>query len=278
MIRCTDGAASEQLAGTATVARQWWLFEVPGSWGSDAVTTCRIPAISALTSSPDRRVLLVRRPGRHPASDSPVRMWVVDATNPGSVPLGATLPDPGVILDDLARIALTPDPDAPILAVCTNARRDLCCGIDGRALVAAIGEHPGLWECTHLGGHRFAATAIQVRRSMIYGRLTHDAALELLTAPGDARLDLARGRTCLDPPAQAAELALLNAGIPAVSSSARVVHASDDRCSVTFATTEGSFHAVGMHRVPGQPRPASCDAEPEPYADWQVETISKTSD
>ncbi|HEU5385864.1 MAG TPA: sucrase ferredoxin [Streptosporangiaceae bacterium] len=46
--------------------------------------------------------------------------------------------------------------------VCTNGKRDRCCAVRGRPVAAAIADATGwdTWESSHLGGHRFAATAL----------------------------------------------------------------------------------------------------------------------
>ena len=51
--------------------------------------------------------------------------------------------------------------------VCTNARRDQCCALLGRPLVATFVDKPPtpdtqIWETSHLGGHRFAPTFVDL--------------------------------------------------------------------------------------------------------------------
>ena len=122
------------------------------------------------------RPVLVRRPGRRP-SDGPTRIFFADTTPPAPRTTVLRVVDPA----ELASIAF-PDADAPLpgeavadpmLLVCTHGRRDRCCAVDGRALaraVAATGESD-VWESTHLGGHRFAPTALVLPTGYLYGRL-----------------------------------------------------------------------------------------------------------
>jgi hypothetical protein len=50
-----------------------------------------------------------------------------------------------------------------MLLVCTNGRRDVCCALWGqRFYAAAAALLPNVWQTTHLGGHRFAATAVSL--------------------------------------------------------------------------------------------------------------------
>jgi hypothetical protein len=268
--RCAIEAAAEPLAGTAPRARWWWLIEVPGSWSRQAVKDCRIPAVRALTSHDQRRVILVRRPGRHPATDdrAPLRVWFAGAM-PGDPPVRlAVANDPGEILDWPIEGPTTavPDPHAPVLAVCTNSSRDLCCGIDGRALVNALADDPGVWECSHLGGHRFAPTALHVPTGLVYGRLISDAARRLLAqGPNADTAAWLRGRSALAPHVQAAEVELLERGVVPDLNALRV-ESTDDSALVAFVGAP----ALRLRRASGNERPESCGGTPVASASWQV--------
>ena len=66
-----------------------------------------------------------------------------------------------------------PDPD-PLLLVCANGRRDRCCGHEGGRLADALWRGPHadrVLTCTHLGGHRFAPTALLLPVGALHGRL-----------------------------------------------------------------------------------------------------------
>jgi len=270
MTRCAEGAAQEPLAGTAPRARWWWLIELPGSWGRDAVKDCRVPAVRALTSDEQRRVLLVRPPGRHPATDprSPLRVWIAGAL-PGDPPVRlAVAEDPGAIRE--WPIEGPPDavadPQAPILAVCTNSSRDLCCGLDGRALVQSLADAPGVWECSHLGGHRFAPTALHVPTGLVYGRLTEAVARHLLSGEPDTSSAVwLRGRSALDAPAQTAEVDLLRRGISPDPRDPQIALEAGDTV-VEFAGAP----SVRLRSVTGVNRAASCGGVPEVAVSWEV--------
>ena len=270
MTRCAETAATESLAGTAPRARWWWLIEVPGAWGRQAIADCRVPAVRSLTSDEHRRVLLIRRPGRHPAVDAqaPLRVWIAGALPGDPPPRLAVAEDP----DEIRGWPITgppsamTDPNAPVLAVCTNASRDACCGIDGRALVASLSGSPGVWECSHLGGHRFAPTALVVGSGLVYGRLTEPVARQLVAAGTDPDTSAwLRGRSALDPAAQAAEAHFLARGIAPDVTGVRVEQRAPDRAHVTFP----GLDAIELERVPGEPRPASCGGEPEAWSAWR---------
>ena len=61
-------------------------------------------------------------------------------------------------------------PDARAVGSCAHEERDRCCGLDGRALVDAVAG-PDVFAASHLGGHRFAATAMVLPTGYVYGRL-----------------------------------------------------------------------------------------------------------
>ena len=165
------------------------------------------------------------------------------------------------------------DPDGPILAVCTNSSRDLCCGLDGRALVNALADEAGLWECSHLGGHRFAPTALHVPSGLVYGRLTEPVARRVMSqgrhtgGPDTESVAWLRGRSALEAPAQAAEIAFLSQGIqPDLASP--TVHMTDDEAMVSFT----GLPTVTLRCVDGGARPEQCGGESLPARSWIVTT------
>ena len=271
-MRCNAAAVAEPLAGTAPLARWWWLIEVPGPWGKRALEDCHVPVVRALDSNPRRRVLLVRRRGRHPAADptAPLRVWIAGGLRGDPPPRVAMVddheallgwPDSGPPGDD-AR----PDPHAPVLAVCANAARDLCCGLDGRALVQDLDDDRA-WECSHLGGHRFAPTALLVAEGLVYGRLTTPIARGLLdNGPTPSSARSLRGRSGLPPVAQAAEAHLMDrSGLPILGEPA-IDESESARSIVTFP----GHSPVHLSRTTGTPRPASCGTAPEEWSGWRV--------
>ncbi|MFL6014288.1 MAG: sucrase ferredoxin [Gaiellaceae bacterium] len=94
--------------------------------------------------------------------------------------------------------------------VCTNGARDPCCAIRGPAVAQALArELPGqVYECSHLGGHRFAANVLVLPEGLCFGRLDARTAVALAAEleAGRLPLDHLRGRTALEPEQQAAEI------------------------------------------------------------------------
>ena len=85
---------------------------------------------------------------------------------------------------------------------------DACCALRGRPLARTM-PAPGptdVWECSHLGGDRFAANALVLPHGFYYGQVPGDGA-ELVAAHsrGQVALPWLRGRAGVPPPAQAAQ-------------------------------------------------------------------------
>lgn len=214
-------ARGDDLAGTASTVRSFLLIEYRGAWGVDALRDARLPEglgdhLARSGRSAGVRVLLVRRPGRR-AHRAGVRVFAARAAGAGSWLEAGTL---GTIDDvrglDLAALGggRSPglDPCAgPLLAVCTHGRHDACCAERGRPVAQALAKSrhaDAVWECSHIGGDRFAGNLLVLPRGLYYGRVAPAAALEVADAAseGHVSLDHLRGRSDLPMPVQAAEI------------------------------------------------------------------------
>jgi hypothetical protein len=149
-------------------------------------------------------------------STTGVRVWVGHASPTPTLRVGL-VETPEVVSDwslaDIAEGSLRDwgrvDPD-PLLLVCANGRRDRCCGHSGGRLADALWRGPHarrVLTCTHLGGHRFAPTALLLPVGALHGRLDETSATALLrdAAHGEMGAETLRGHSTLDEPAQAAE-------------------------------------------------------------------------
>jgi hypothetical protein len=94
--------------------------------------------------------------------------------------------------------------DLPLALVCTHGKHDVCCAIDGRPVAERAADDPrvDVWECSHLGGDRFAANVLWLPSGLLLGGLTPattGAAIDAVLA-GRVPLEAFRGR-CGDPAA-----------------------------------------------------------------------------
>jgi hypothetical protein len=167
-------------------------------------------------------VLLIRRPGRRPAPA--VRSWAVVDSRPGHERVGwGRWSDPAELLD-VPLDAPAGTPGGPLYLVCAHGRHDPCCAIRGRPVAEALeAARPGsAWECSHVGGDRFAANVIALPHGLYYAHVSAAAAPALAAAyeRGEVRPDLLRGRSAFAAPAQAAQhharLALAETGLDAL--------------------------------------------------------------
>ncbi len=223
--QCSVAAAvrQEPMVATASQVRGWLLVEVRGAWGSDAIHDSalgeHIPAHfkDGLRAGRIRAVCI--RSHQRAAADG-VRLFAGVAHRPGRRPTRLWRRDVGSladVVDAVAGLAVDrrPDPewervDDPLVLVCTNGRHDQCCANAGRPLVRALRESPWadrVWECSHIGGDRFAANLAIVPHSLYFGRVEAPDAARLLDAFDAGRLDLThfRGRTSFSLAEQAVE-------------------------------------------------------------------------
>jgi hypothetical protein len=130
-----------------------------------------------------------------------------------------------------------------------------------------LSDSPGVWECSHLGGHRFAPTALLVGHGLVYGRLDVDAARTLIDeGPGLSTASFLRGRSALPAPAQAAEAHIVARGSAPDVSGVMIEASAPGQARVDFP----GHGMVEVELVPGDARPASCGGLPEPYSTWCV--------
>lgn len=213
--RCSELAEQrgDPRAGSAAPVSRWLLVEQPGPWGREALTDSRIEAsvargLAARAARADVRVLLIRRPGRTAAAAT--RRWAVVTSAPGAERVWwGDFADDRQLLDlPLDGSAGTPSPD-PVYLVCTHGRHDRCCAIRGRPVAAALAAHrpTATWECSHVGGDRFAANVVLLPHGLYYGQVTAATVRRVVDAyeSGHVVPELLRGRSSLALPAQAAQ-------------------------------------------------------------------------
>lgn len=236
-----DHADNAPVYGTAASARFWLALEQNGPWGRNAAVQSHLPRelgreLEQRCAVAKGRLSLIRRPGAHADLRPAVRRCYVawsgasgTAAGPAALLLGAEIVDPADLLrldldalahgdvDKVIRSLPGLHPTAPVLLICTNGRRDVCCAVRGRP-VAAAGQrsHPGrVWECSHTGGHRFSPTGVLLPWGRTLARLDDRVVGDVVLAADDGRLPANllgprhdRGWSALSPREQAAESAV----------------------------------------------------------------------
>jgi hypothetical protein len=146
---------------------------------------------------------------------------------------------------------------SPLHLVCTHSRHDPCCGRLGRPLARAlaasaeVGER--VWECSHVGGERFAGNLVCFPHGLYFGRVDPAAGERIVAAyeRGEIDLDHFRGRAGDPFVVQAAEYFLRRGrGLLGVDDVEVVERRSLDGhgVEVVLATPDGRF---AVHVIPG---------------------------
>ena len=212
-LRCADTAEQrgDPREGSVPYAFGWLLIEHPGPWAPQALEDSGLPGgvVSALVAVARRagaRPTLIRRPGRD--GGRRLRRWAAVDSRPGqeSVRWGSYQ-----TVDELAGLdPATGSPSTdPVYLVCTHGRHDTCCAVRGRPVAAALAaDRPEqTWECSHVGGDRFAANLVVLPHGFYYGHLSPGAAGQIAAEYEAGRVDprCLRGRCSLPAPVQAAQ-------------------------------------------------------------------------
>ncbi len=267
--RCQQASSAdgEQLAGTAPTERDWLLVEYSGAWGAQAVAESRLPDLvrERLAGLGGVRVQLIRRyAGAGGAGIRLFRASLGEDPRVRTLRVGSASDLLDVLVGDVDGAGPIDergwsDHSDPLLLVCTNGRRDLCCAEFGRPVAAELSRRwpEATWETTHLGGHRFSATMVLLPSGVTLGRLSPQTAPTAVAEVLAGRMpaEVARGRAGLSARAQVAELHLREALALAELESVRIL--AEDQWSVTCLTPYGE-RTVHVVAEPGPDRRLSC--------------------
>lgn len=206
----------DPLYGTASAGVAWLLLEVSGGWGASAFRespSILDPALGLAivrrAEAAGMRIAAIRRPGRR--TPTPRWRWFIAGSTPGQESLvGGEVTSPSDYLDLPLDGSGGHPVDGPLVIVCAHGRHDQCCAVRGRGVAAAIAaRYPEeTWECSHVGGDRFAATMILLPHGLSYGRVDEAAdPAGIVTLYTQGRLDdsLFRGRSAYPHAVQTAQ-------------------------------------------------------------------------
>jgi hypothetical protein len=239
----------EPLGATASRIDRWLLVEYRGLWSSDALAGSglsdqvkgRLRALRA--AQPHTRLLLIRRPDRrhHPN----LAVYVADSRQ-GQERLARLEIAHHEDLRDVDPSETAIEIDEPLFLACTHGKHDPCCARYGRPLFEALSEQlsaESAWQCTHVGGDRFAGNAVCLPYGLYYGRVERDEVPALVDEYLAGRISLAhyRGRSCWPFAVQAAERRIrAEEGLTGFDDlSLAGVTQDGDRWTVSFTTRAG---------------------------------------
>ncbi|MEU2024578.1 sucrase ferredoxin [Streptomyces sp. NPDC016469] len=219
---CADAARArgDALPGTAPYGLVWVLVEYHAPWPANGYDGLALdPVTKSLLYEAARavraRILLIRRHGRRPVDAGPPR-WAVlryDATGAHRQQWGTWERDEDLALAAAALGAPGEPGHPPVVLVCAHGRHDTCCALRGRPVAGALSERWAdlVWECTHVGGDRFAANVLVAPDGVYYGGLDAASSVAVVEQHLAGRVDAEhlRGYTDLFPAQQAALAAVL---------------------------------------------------------------------
>ncbi len=210
---------------TASHVQRWLLVEQTGPFSGESVPAGRIGRaalghLSRLARNVRARLVLIRRPPGV-AVENGLRAYYADV-RPGWEGLATMLVDEAALTElNLDDLGWTPV-NTSLYLVCTHGKHDPCCAIRGRPVAAALANElePGrIWECSHVGGDRFAGNVVALPSGLYLGRVEADevsAVVELIDS-GRVPVHYLRGRSCFIPAVQAAQhFARTQAGLRAL--------------------------------------------------------------
>lgn len=296
-------ATNETLAGTVKPSSIFFLIETSGGeldrWGSDAVKNAANdsaigPSLLHLQSVPGAKILFIRRPRSQGMS------FYAAITNQNQPRIyRAELDDYADLLQlDLASLAPDAGPRlngrpmrevAELYTVCANGRHDPCCAKHGtpvyHELLVQAGQE-NVWQTTHIGGHRMAATMIAFPHGIVYGHVDPPDVEAIVTnqRAGYMLPHKYRGRGAFSGhdlgedahKAACAAEAFLREELRAYRIDDLRLDTLDenggDDWQIHFRSADGRAHAVHARASMSPPRPTSCGdpAKPMPQHDLSL--------
>ena len=173
----------DPMLGTAFPAARLLLVEQPGAWGLNGLRESRFDAgaaaaLEARARAGGIRVQAIRRPGRTPRGA--VRRWALVDTRDGAESLrwgtyDARRRPARPAARRLRRRARRPRRSTSSARTASTTPAARCAA--GRSPRRSPQLRPGrVWECSHLGGDRFAANVLVLPAGLLYGRVLPFAA------------------------------------------------------------------------------------------------------
>ena len=298
-------ALEETLAGSFKPADTFFLIEsnLPdyGGWGSGAVKAASssgefAPFLRHLQGTPRAKILFIRRP----LADG-MNFYIALTNQPEPKIYHAELDGYADLLGlDIASLAEAGAPGIngremtqidELYTVCANGRHDPCCAAYGAPVYQEMARQAGedrVWQTTHIGGHRMAATLIAFPQGIVYGHVDpHDVeSLVMNHRAGYILTHKYRGRGCyagqvLD---EAAHLAA-GAAEAVIREEARiyglddlrlrdVIDLNDGQWRVSFRGRNGATYTAEVGTRMSAPRRTSCGDEPKPMPQHDVRLLA----
>ncbi len=279
-------AAEEDLIGTAEPVHHWIAIELRSGWGRNPIDHANLPPavrarlVELVARVPRTRVVFIRRDGTPPPG---VQVYVARTRESGSVLRAARVS----AIDDVVSIPFERFFDAdepigddaqPIALVCTHGQHDSCCGLRGYPTFEALSRrYEHVWQCSHVGGDRFAANVVVLPAGIYYARVEPGDAEAIDAALRNGRIVLRhyRGRSCYDRAAQVIETVVRRAHRLMHLDDVRVLDVQSTRPQVWIGSASDSSGTVHTIEVIERRTSAvgflTCSAKKqEPWREYEV--------
>jgi len=199
-LTCSEAsrALSEPLAGSVKPSDVFFLIETNateyGGWTHGIVKRAKAGGefehyIKHLHQIPNSKILFIRRPQAneknfyialtHQAQPKLYHTMLSDYDDLLNVDLDTIVADTVPQIDGQAMTEID-----ELYAVCTNGKHDPCCSTLGIPFYNAMlqqTDEKSVWQVSHIGGHRLAATMIAFPHGIYYGHLDAFNAEEIVT-------------------------------------------------------------------------------------------------
>ena len=279
------------LIGTASANTSvWFLLEVPQPWAAKALAENDLPDHVNETlqqwveSTPKSRAVFIKKNNK--PVPSPILYVAITEDRDQQIYRFNLKADYADLADVPLQSILDGRPDGaamlmeePIYLVCTNGKRDNCCSKFGLPIVKAFEEvgEENVWQCTHLGGHKFAAV-VGVYPAGLYYQLFNPADVgPFRQAISQNQLPLKglRGRTAYPGVAQAAEYFLRQHTKNNQADAYKLLNVENlvDHWQITFQNGV-TQHAVELTQTLSEPELSGCSGKLKPAPRYQLLSVS----
>jgi hypothetical protein len=264
-IWCSDAARQrgDDNIGTASRIDVWILVELPATWGRNPIHDAALPpevrdALKRASANiPRSRVVFIKK---RTECLGPTRVYIV-RSGPQISCIALDLHS----IDEVANVPFTQLStqhsalSTPMVLICTHGQKDSCCGRRGYPLFDALRQHENidLWQCSHIGGDRFAANAIVLPWGLYYGPVEPREAQALASSIAREQILLPayRGRCTMSRPVQAAETFIRRNTRILGRDALRFVsreNLDDGRLRIRFGDDDGTVHEATIERYVSQ--------------------------
>ena len=258
--------AKEEIYGTASGVDVWFLLEYAGPWAAQAFTGSSLPEAvkdrlgGYLNTIPHARLLFIKQ---QPRSVAHLAFYIVVSheLRPILYEFQLSTYEDVLALDIPAMVSGNAKGKSfvredPLFLVCTHGTHDKCCAKFGLPVYKELAKHGGssVWQCSHVGGDRFAANVVCFPHAIYYGHVVES---EIATVVEEYRrqriyLEKYRGRSCYSFAEQAADYLLrVETGVRELPGFRLVENQciAEDRWTMRFSSVDNEqTHVVRLSR------------------------------